>query len=61
MKEPNTGSFLMRKRRMNMAKKKDTKGKEPAKAPPPIKYEDTRAFDAFDRMMRSNRGLRGPM
>lgn len=41
-----------------MAKKKRKK-KAPAKPPPiPIKYEDSSKFDAFNHMMRSNRGVR---
>jgi len=39
-------------------KAKDRKQGEPAKSPPKIKYEDTRKFDMFDRMMRSNRGIK---
>ena len=38
--------------------KKNKKQKESAKSPPKIKYEDTEKFKAFDRMMRSNRGVR---
>ena len=42
-----------------MAKKKNRKKKGSAKPPPtPIKYEDTNKFEAFDRMMRSNRGVK---
>lgn len=42
-----------------MAKKKNRKKKGAAKPPPtPVKYEDTSKFLAFDRMMRSNRGVR---
>lgn len=41
-----------------MAKKKKRKKKELPKTPPKIKYEDTEKFDAFDRMMRDNRGVR---
>lgn len=40
--------------------KKDTKKKEQPK-PPAIKYNDTEKFDALDRLMRDNRGIRGPM
>jgi hypothetical protein len=40
-----------------MAKKKRKK-KQPAKPPPIPKYEDTNKFQAFDKMMRSNRGVR---
>ena len=41
-----------------MAKKKRKK-KTLAKNPPkPIKYEDTNKFDAFNYMMRANRGVR---
>lgn len=41
--------------------KKNPKKIEPAKTPPKIKYEDTNKFDAYDRMMRANRGISGPM
>ncbi|MHB8073201.1 hypothetical protein [Desulfosporosinus fructosivorans] len=44
-----------------MAKKKRKK-KSVAKPPPtPTKYEDTNKFQAFDKMMKSNRGINGPM
>lgn len=43
-----------------MTKKKNHNKKEPDK-PPPIKYEDTEKFEALDRIMRTNRGISGPM
>lgn len=36
--------------------KKDPK-KESVKPPPKIKYEDTKRFKVFDRMMRTNKGV----
>ncbi|WP_274594890.1 hypothetical protein [Desulfosporosinus fructosivorans] len=41
--------------------KKNSKQKEPAKPPPKIKYEYTTKFKAIDKMMKSNRGINGPM
>lgn len=32
-----------------------------SKPPLNIKYEDTNKFDAYDRMMRTNKGISGPM
>ncbi|WP_291353402.1 hypothetical protein [Desulfosporosinus sp.] len=39
----------------------ETLKKEPVKYHPKIKYEDTKIFKALDRMMRSNKGISGPM
>ncbi|WP_289710601.1 hypothetical protein [Desulfosporosinus nitroreducens] len=44
-----------------MAKKKNPKKIVPAKPPPKIKFEDTKGFKVLDRMMRSNKGISGPM
>jgi len=44
-----------------MAKRQNPKQRGTAKPPPKIKYEDTAKFKALDMMMRSNRGLSGPM
>ncbi|WP_407308520.1 hypothetical protein [Desulfosporosinus sp. SB140] len=37
--------------------KKTNPKKEPIKPPPKIKYEDTKRFEVFDRMMRTNKGI----
>ncbi|WP_282433042.1 hypothetical protein [Desulfosporosinus meridiei] len=35
--------------------------KKPIKPHPKIKFEDTKGFKALDRLMRSNKGISGPM
>ena len=51
------GGAEMSQPRRKRSKSKYPKQREPANKPPKIKYEDTEKFAAFDRMMRSNRGV----